>query len=237
MSRLRLDRLLSQATDLSRKQAKIEIRKQRVSVDGQVVRDPALLVEQDAPVEWRGEAVSLPGPLYLMMHKPAGLVCALRDDIHSTVVDLLPPALRQRVHIVGRLDRDTTGLLLLSDDGDWSHRITSPRHGCAKVYVAQLADELAEGAEQRFAEGMLLRNEDKPTLPAELQRIAPRSARVTVHEGRYHLVRRLFAALGNRVTGLHRERIGGLQLDSALRPGQWRELHPAEVDRVFERVD
>ena len=225
---MRLDRLLSQATGLSRKQAGIEIRKKRVKVAGEVVRDSARLVDPGAEVAWRDEKVALPGGLYLMLYKPAGVVCARSDAEHATVLDLLPPEMAQRVHIVGRLDKDTTGLLLLTDDGDWSHRITSPRHGCAKTYRAELAEALPADAGQRFAQGILLRNEKQPTRPATLERIGERSARVILHEGRYHQVRRMFAALGNHVTGLHREAVGGLQLDAEMVPGQWRELSDAE---------
>ena len=226
--RIRLDRLLSQATDLSRKQAGIEIRKQRVQVGGEVVRDPAMQVAVNAEVRWCDQSVTLPGRVYIMMNKPAGLVCARSDDVHATVLDLLPPQLAQRLHIVGRLDRETTGLLLLTDDGDWSHRITSPRHGCSKTYLAELADPLSEDAEQRFAEGIQLRNEKLPTRPAELQRVDAQHARVVVHEGRYHQVRRMFAALGNRVVRLHREAIGQLSLAPELAPGQWRDLSDNE---------
>lgn len=237
MSSLRLDRLLSQATDLSRKQAKIEIRKKRVKIDGEVVRDPALLVAADTLVEWQGELLGLPGPLYLMMHKPAGLVCARQDDIEPTVMQLLPEDVAERVHIVGRLDKDTTGLLLLSDDGDWSHRITSPKHACGKVYLASLERDLAEDAVQRFAQGMLLRSEQTPTRPALLEPLGPRQARVVLHEGRYHQVRRMFAAVGNHVSALHREQVGGLMLDTDLQAGQWRELQAQEVDSVFSPLD
>lgn len=229
---VRLDRLLSQAAGLSRKQAGIEIRKQRVRVGGALVRDPATRVAVEAEVSWDGQPVRLPGRIYLVMNKPSGLVCARRDDVHATVLDLLPDTLARRVHIVGRLDRDTTGLLLLTDDGDWSHRISSPRHACEKIYLATLADPLRDDAEARFAEGLLLRNEKTPTLPAGLQRLDGNRARVTLHEGRYHQVRRMFAALGNRVTELHRVAVGGLLLDPELGPGQWRELSEQETERL-----
>ncbi len=225
---LRLDRFLSQATGLSRKQAGIEIRKRRVRVGQALVRDPGLRLAAEEQVFWRDEPVTLPGKAYLMMHKPAGLVCARRDELHATVLDLLPPEVAQRVHIVGRLDRETTGLLLLTDDGAWSHRITSPRHGCAKRYLADLADPLVADAEARFSDGILLRNEKSATLPALLERLDERHVRVTLHEGRYHQVRRMFAALGNRVERLHREAVGDLVLDPALAPGEWRELSGQE---------
>jgi 16S rRNA pseudouridine516 synthase len=231
--RIRLDRLLSQATGLSRKQAGIEVRKKRVKVEGEVVRDPACLIDVGAGVAWRDEPVALPGAVYLMLYKPAGLVCARRDAVHTTVLDLLPPELAQRVHIVGRLDKDTTGLLLLTDDGDWSHRITSPRHGCPKTYRAELAEPLSADARGRFAEGLSLRNEKHPTKPAILEPVGERCARVTLNEGRYHQVRRMFAALGNRVTALHREAVGGLRLDPGMKPGQWRELSEAEREGLL----
>lgn len=236
-TRVRLDYLLSQATDLSRKQAKVEIRKKRVGLAGEIVRDPSMLVDNDTVVEWRGESLGLPAPLYLLMHKPAGLVCARRDERQPTVMDLLPEDLAERLHLVGRLDKDTTGLLLLTDDGEWSHRLTSPRHACAKVYLAELAEDLCEDAEQRFAEGLSLRGEARPTLPAVLERLAPRRARVTVTQGMYHQVRRMFAALNNRVTVLHRQGIGALKLDPALRAGQWRKLRPAELEAISQSLD
>ena len=153
------------------------------------------------------------------------------------MLSLLPPDLASRVHLVGRLDKDTSGLLLLTDDGGWSHRISSPRHRCPKVYVADLAEPLCADAEERLADGILLRSEAAPTRPALLQRISDHRARIQVTEGRYHLVRRLFAALGNRVTALHRERIGGLPLDPRLAPGEWRELDTRERLEVCSQVD
>lgn len=224
----RLDRLLAHATGLSRKQAGIEIRKQRVRVGEEIVRDPGQRVAAGADIYWREQLLEKPGKVYLMLHKPAGLVCARRDDRHATVLELLPESLARRVHIVGRLDKDTTGLLLLSDDGAWSHRISSPRHGCSKRYLAMLAEPLTEAAEERFAAGISLRNDDKPTRPAGLVRVGEREARVTLQEGRYHQVRRMFAALGNHVEALHREAVGGLSLDPGLAPGEWRELTESE---------
>jgi 16S rRNA pseudouridine516 synthase len=225
---VRLDRFVSQAAGVSRSQARALIQRGRVSVDGDRVRDPALKVGDGSLVAHRGEPLRLPGPTYLMLHKPVGLLSATRDAGQATVLSLLPADLAARVHLVGRLDKDTSGLLLLSDDGAWSHRIVSPRHHCPKVYLATLADPLAADAEARLKQGIRLRGEDSPTRPAELQRLDERRVRVTVTEGRYHLVRRLFAALGNRVLQLHRERIGGLVLDSTLAPGQWRVLTPEE---------
>jgi len=230
---LRLDRFISQAAGLSRSQARALIRRGRVTVAGRSVRDAGFPLAEGQSVELEGRAMALPQSLYLMMHKPAGLLSATRDDQQATVLSLLPPPLARRVHLVGRLDKDTSGLLLLTDDGAWSHRISSPRHHCAKTYVAELAEPLPPDAEDSLVRGVLLRGEKSPTRPAALQRLGQTRVRVTITEGRYHQVRRMFAALGNRVTHLHRETVGGLQLDAALAPGQWRVLTGDEVRAVI----
>ncbi len=225
---MRLDRFLSQATGQSRSQVRTLIRRGRASIDGVKVRSAASQVVEDQQVTLNGRALALPQGLYLMLHKPCGLISATQDGQQETVMSLLPPAIAARVHLVGRLDRETSGLLLVTDDGDWSHRITSPRHQCSKTYLATLAEPLIDEAGIRLSQGMLLRNETAPTRPARLERLSDRQVRITVTEGRYHLVRRLFAALGNRVVTLHRERVGELLLDSALSPGAWRELSESE---------
>jgi len=230
---LRLDRFVSQAAGISRSQARSLIRRGRVNVDGEPVRDAARHVGEAERVEHAGEVLVAPQPIYLMMNKPCGLLSATSDSEQDTVLSMLPPALAARVHLVGRLDKDTSGLLLLTDDGDWSHRVTSPNHSCAKTYLAELAEPLVADAESRLRLGLVLRSEKLPTRPAALQRLDATHARITITEGRYHQVRRMFAALGNRVLALHRERIGGLFLDETLRAGQWRALSPAEREAVF----
>lgn len=230
---MRLDRFISQAAGLSRSQARALIRRGRVTVAGRSVRDAGFPLAEGQSVELEGRAMALPQSLYLMMHKPAGLLSATRDDQQATVLSLLPPPLARRVHLVGRLDKDTSGLLLLTDDGAWSHRISSPRHHCAKTYVAELAEPLPPDAEDSLVRGVLLRGEKSPTRPAALQRLGRTRVRVTITEGRYHQVRRMFAALGNRVTHLHRDTVGGLKLDAALAPGQWRVLTGDEVRAVI----
>jgi len=225
---MRLDRFVSQAAGVSRAQARALIVRGQIRVGGEPVRDAAHKVAEGDSVERAGRPLRLPGPLYLMLHKPAGLLSATRDGGQATVLSLLPSDIAARVHLVGRLDKDTSGLLLLSDDGAWSHRISSPRHHCAKTYLAELAVPLVADAEAHLAQGLMLRGETTPTRPATLERVDDTRVRITITEGRYHQVRRMFAALGNRVLRLHRERIGGLALDPALAPGQWRELTPGE---------
>jgi len=226
---MRLDRLLSHAAALTRSQAQHAIRAGQVTVDGVCVDDPALKVVEHAVVTLDGRPLGPPAPRYLMLHKPAGCVCATRDGTHTTVLDLLPATARAGLHVAGRLDLDVTGLVLLSDDGDWSHRVTAPRRKCPKTYRAELAEPIGEAALAALRRGVLLRGEERDTRPATIERLGPAAVRITVTEGRYHQVKRMFAAVGNRVTALHRERIGPVALDPALLPGGWRDLTAAEV--------
>jgi 16S rRNA pseudouridine516 synthase len=225
---MRLDRFVSQALGVSRREARGLIAGGAVEVSGCRVPRPADPVGPGHVITLDGQRLALPGPRYIMLYKPTGLLSATRDGSQQTVMSLLPAFPGAALHLAGRLDKDTSGLLLLSDDGAWTHRITSPRHGCSKYYRAELAYPLAADAGERLAAGLLLRGETRPTRPASIELLDTRTVDIRVTEGRYHLVRRLFAALGNRVETLHRFRIGGLVLDPALRPGEWRELSHAE---------
>jgi 16S rRNA pseudouridine516 synthase len=181
------------------------------------------------------EVLDPPPGLILMLHKPAGYTCSTKDQ-GRLIYDLLPERFRDRDPVlssVGRLDRDTSGMLLMTDDGQLLHRIVSPKSKLDKVYEAQLAHDLSGSEGSRFASGtLLLESDDKPLLPAELDVLGPRAARLTLHEGRYHQVRRMFAAVGNHVQALHRSRIGGLGLDD-LAEGQWRQLDTADLAVLF----
>ena len=174
-----------------------------------------------------------------MMHKPLGATCS-HKEAGALVYDLLPTRWRARepaISTVGRLDKETSGLLLLTDDGALLHRIISPRSQVAKRYLATLARPL-EGTEGAvFASGtLMLEGEDRPLLPAELEPLSPTTAWLTVHEGRYHQVRRMFAAVGNHVEALHRDRVGGLDLPADLEPGAWRLMGEADLASVFHKV-
>jgi 16S rRNA pseudouridine516 synthase len=175
----------------------------------------------------------------LMLHKPVGVTCS-HKEAGPLVYDLLPTRWRARepaVSTVGRLDKDTSGLLLLTDDGDLLHRIISPRRHVAKRYVATLARPLEGGEAARFASGaLMLEREEKPLAPATLEPLSPTLARLTITEGRYHQVRRMFAAVGNHVEALHRDRIGGLELPDDLAPGAWRLMTADEVAAIFAPV-
>ncbi len=182
-----------------------------------------------------GEPLDPPPGLLLMLHKPVGYTCSTKDR-GRVVYDLLPPRYRLRspaLSSVGRLDRDTSGLLLLTDDGQLLHRIIAPKSKLPKVYLATLAEDLRGDEGAVFASGtLMLEGEKTPLLPAGLEVLGPRSARLTLHEGRYHQVRRMFAAVGNHVQALHRERIGGLPLGE-LAAGEWRSLDAAARALLF----
>lgn len=194
-------------------------------------RTPHALVRID------GEPLDPPPGLVIAMDKPVGCTCSMRDASRR-VYDLLPPRFRLRspaLSTVGRLDRDTSGLLLFTDDGQWLHRVIAPKSQIAKTYEAHLAEDLRGGEAELFAAGtLLLESETTPLAPARLEVLGPRHARLTITEGRYHQVRRMFAATGNAVTALRRVSIGALHLDAlALTEGQWRRLDDGEIARVL----
>ncbi len=226
---MRLDKYVSHATGLPRDVTKRVIRKKQVTVNDSVVTKASTHINAEDEVKFDGDLLALPQPRYLMLHKPVGYVCATEDAEHPIVLDLIEDIPTEGLSIAGRLDIDTTGLLLLSDDGQWLHRVTSPRHLFAKVYRATLQDPVDENTIQRFADGILLRNEDKITVPAQCRALTDNDALVTLNEGRYHQVKRMFAACGNHVTALHRLQIGEVRLDDDLLPGQCRELTEQEV--------
>jgi 16S rRNA pseudouridine516 synthase len=229
---MRLDKYIAGVTDLSRKEVKRMLHAGAVSVNGAAERDPGRKVDTADRVCLQGVALEPPASRYIMLHKPAGVVCANRDPACPTVMELLEMARVERLHICGRLDRDTTGLVLLSDDGQWAHRVTSPNRHTGKIYQVTTCDPIPAAAEHAFAAGILLQGERRRTRPAQLERLSPREARVCLHEGRYHQIKRMFAALGNRVVALHRQQIGAIVLDERLEPGQYRHLTPSEIASV-----
>ena len=191
---------------------------------------------EHAQIRIDGEPLDSPAGILVMMHKPLNVTCS-RKDPGRVVYDLLPPRYRQRdpaLSTVGRLDRDTSGLLLITDDGGLLHRIISPRANVTKVYEATLAQDLRGDEQALFASGtLMLESETTPLLPAKLDVLAPRHVRLSITEGRYHQVRRMFAATGNHVENLQRVAVGQLQL-ADLQPGQWRQLNAEEIARIFE---
>ncbi len=237
----RLDRLLANLGYGSRRDVQALVSSGKVVLDGVAIKDAGqkIAVTPDLPerMKIRGVAVDPPAPLVLIMHKPLGVVCSHRED-GERIYDLLPKRWQIRdpaLSSVGRLDKDTSGLILITDDGDFLHRVISPKRHVPKVYRATLDRPLAGTEGAVFADGtLMLEGEEKPLLPAELEVLGEREARLTITEGRYHQVRRMFAAVGNHVVGLHRERIGGIALPEDLAPGQYRILTATQAEAVFD---
>lgn len=239
----RLDRLLANLGYGSRKEVQALVAGGKVTLDGAVLKDAGARIAVYATLPERmtirGVPVDPPAPLVLMMHKPLGVVCSHKED-GEKIYDLLPRRWRLRdpgLSTVGRLDKDTSGLILITDDGDFLHRVISPKRHVPKTYLATLDRPLKGSEGEVFAAGtLMLDNEDKPLLPARLEVVDDRTARLTITEGRYHQVRRMFAAVGNHVVTLHRERIGGIALPDDLAPGQHRILPATEAEQVFADV-
>lgn len=230
---MRLDKFLSQQLEISRAIAGREIRARKVTVDGEVVRETSFKLNPEHAVEYDGNPLQLQlGPRYFMLNKPQGYVCSTDDPDHPTVLYFLEEPTAYKLHAAGRLDIDTTGLVLMTDDGQWSHRITSPRHHCEKTYLVTLDSPVAEDTAEQFAAGVQLHNEKDLTKPATLDVIDACLVRLTISEGRYHQVKRMFAAVGNHVVALHRERIGDIVLDADLEPGEYRPLTDEEIASV-----
>ncbi len=229
---MRLDKFIAQATELSRTDAKKAMKAKRISVNGECVSDPALHINSSDDVCLDDQPLGQIGPRYFMLHKPAGYVCATHDSEHPTVLDLIDEPRKEDLQIAGRLDIDTTGLVLLTDDGQWNHKVTSPKRNCLKTYYACLADALIDNAEEQLAEGVMLDGETKPTKPAVLERLFSNEVRLTISEGKYHQVKRMFAALGNRVLELHRESVGHIVLDADLNAGEYRRLTATEISSI-----
>lgn len=229
---MRLDQFIAISTGLSRKEAKRAISRGQVAVNEQTRKVANTQLAGNERVMLSGTLLNLPGERYLMMNKPAGVVSATTDSDHPTALDLLPANIARNLHIAGRLDADTTGLLLLTTDGQWSHRVTSPRTDCAKTYRVTLSEPLTGSATQALEKGLYLQNDPKPTRPARVQIQEERVIELTISEGRYHQVKRMLAAVGNHVEALHRVQIGGVTLDTALGAGEYRELTCEEKDSL-----
>ncbi|MBO8142618.1 MAG: rRNA pseudouridine synthase [Firmicutes bacterium] len=233
----RLDAVLAEAGLGSRQQVRRLIRQGRVTVNGRPERDPGRhVMPASVEIAVDGRTVELlVGPVTLMLYKPRGVVTATRDVRQPTVVDGLPPALRRRLFPAGRLDKDTEGLVILTDDGDLCHQIISPRHGVEKEYHVELDGPVNDGLAAEFAAGVRLSDGERarPARLIVLRSEAPAVARVVITEGRYHQVKRMFGAFGLRVTYLCRLRIGSLQLDPTLSPGDYRPLTAREIGALL----
>lgn len=236
----RLDRLLANLGYGSRREVTALVARGQVVLDGTPLKDAGARIEVAADLPGRmtvaGRPIDPPAPLTVLMHKPLGVVCSHKEPGRS-VYELLPRRWQARepgLSTVGRLDKETSGLLLITDDGPFLHRVISPRSHVAKVYRAVLDRDLTGREGEAFAAGtLMLEGEREPLAPAVLEPLGPREARLTITEGRYHQVRRMFAAVGNHVNALHRERIGGLALPADLAAGAWRIATPQDLAAIF----
>jgi 16S rRNA pseudouridine516 synthase len=230
---MRVDRFLSNLPRFNRQQVRVLLVERRISVDGVAVSDPHHEVREfsrvcvDAEVLQAGRAAR-----YFMLHKPQGCVSATADPQHRTVLDLLDEPDKDELHIAGRLDFNTTGLMLITNDGQWSRRLTQPQTKLPKVYLVQTEQDIGPHYAATFTAGVYFAFEDLTTQPADLQLLGLRTARLSIIEGRYHQVKRMFGHFNNKVTGLHRERMGPLVLDLSLAPGEYRALSEEEIRQV-----
>lgn len=230
---MRLDRFLSNLPRFSRQDSRLLISAGRLRVDGEIVRDPRHAVRDFQRVELDDELLQAGrSARYWMLHKPVGVVSATVHDSHRTVLDLLDEPDKHELHLAGRLDLGTSGLLLITNDGRWSRRITQPQQRKPKVYHVTTERPITGEYAEVFARGLYFAFEDLTTLPARLDVLGSHSARLTLCEGRYHQVKRMFGHFRNRVVALHRERMGEIVLDPQLAPGQYRALNDAEIASV-----
>lgn len=230
---MRLDRFLSNFPRFSRQDSRLLISAGRLRVDGEVIVDPRFDIREFQRVELDDELLQAGrSARYWMLHKPVGVVSATEHDEHRTVLDLLDEPDKHDLHLAGRLDLNTSGLLLITNDGRWSRRITQPQQRKPKVYHVTTEQPITGEYAEVFARGLYFAYENLTTLPAHLELLSSHEARLTLFEGRYHQVKRMFGHFRNRVIALHRESMGEIILDPRLAPGQYRALTAAEVASV-----
>jgi 16S rRNA pseudouridine516 synthase len=235
---MKLDRLIAKHRQMGRTAALRAIAAQRVRVDGLLVADGHTEVDRFSAVTLDEEPVqAAERGLYLLMHKPVGWLSATKDAQHPTVLDLIDDPDKHTLHLAGRLDRNTSGLLILTNDGNWSKRLMAADFKVPKVYRVETDVPVPAEAVEAFARGFYFHTEDITTLPAKLEILGEHLARVTLHEGRYHQVKRMFHRIGCRVTALHRESVGALCLPDHLKPGEWRRMTPEEIQAALSSSD
>ena len=225
---IRIDKYLCDMSIGSRSEIKEYIRKKLITVDGVVVTDPGMKISEDSAVTFKGEPLQYKQFRYYMLNKPQGVVSATKDNIDTTVMDLLKDVNTRDMFPVGRLDKDTEGLLIITNDGELSHRLLSPRSHVDKCYLVQLMHSITADDIKSLSKGVDI-GDDTLTLPAKVEAIAADRIYLTITEGRYHQVKRMLEAVGNKVVFLKRVSFGPLELDSDLAPRQYRELDDSEI--------
>lgn len=223
----RIDKFISKATGLPRSEAKKALKAKRVQINQSIVSNAQNPVQAEDQVFFDQQPITLQQHVYYMLNKPAGFLSTAAAH-YPSALSLVPNSPHQ-LHAAGRLDVDTTGLLLITSDGQWSHRVTSPKANKVKQYRVSLAEPIFDEQLQQLRDGLILRGEQKPTKPAEVEQINERLIVLRISEGRYHQVKRMCAAVGNKVEALHREKIGDIELDEQLAAGEYRQLSLQEV--------
>ncbi|MBB1274858.1 pseudouridine synthase [Psychromonas sp. SR45-3] len=237
---MRLDKFICKSTKLTKQQVITAIESGEITVNEQVIKSVATQVHENNVIKHQNQVLTARPFRYLLLHKPANFICSNVDDVYPSVLNLLNYSSKNRndqvvqnlelvseLHIAGRLDADTTGLILITDDGRWTFNITSPNNGCKKVYRVGLSRQINQEVIKRFEQGIQLQGENNLTLPACLEMISDTEVLLTITEGKFHQVKRMFAAVGNRVLSLHREQIGAIKLDVEV--GDWRYLTEHEI--------
>ncbi|NQY33804.1 MAG: pseudouridine synthase [Alteromonadaceae bacterium] len=236
---MRLDKFICKSTELTRNEAKKLLKRGELKVNGEVITDGSTQVHENNHITLDGQELQARSSRYIMMHKALDTICSNVDEVHPSLLNFVDVDKAFDLHIAGRLDVDTTGLVLITDDGRWSHNIISPKKQCNKIYRVGLRDPVEQSTIKVFKDGVQLQGEDSLTKPAELvivntldEKHESREVLLTITEGKYHQVKRMFAAVRNRVVSLHREQIGEIKLDDNLAPGEWRYLTKDEIESI-----
>ncbi len=224
---MRLDRFVCKSTELTKHHATQLINKGKAFVNGKAVTDEATQVHENNQIMLNGQLLKTRAFRYILIHKPVNTICSNVDEAYPSLFNYLAVDNISELHVAGRLDADTTGLVLVTDDGRWSFDIIRPERQCKKIYRVGISRPIEKELADRFKNGIKLQGESNRTRPAELVIINPNEVLLTITEGKFHQVKRMFSAVGNRVTSLHRERIGEISLDVDV--GQWRYLTTDEV--------
>lgn len=225
---MRLDKFICKSTELTRNEAARVIHTGHVIVNGHAITTEAAQVHENNTITINGQRLKARSSRYILMHKPIDTICSNVDEAYPSLFNYIDIDKASELHIAGRLDADTTGLVLITDDGRWSFNIISPDKQCEKVYRVGLRDAIADDVAMKFENGVQLQGENRLTLPAKLTVVHPKEVLLTITEGKFHQIKRMFAAVGNRVVSLHREKIGEIHLDIDV--GQWRYLTDDEVN-------
>jgi 16S rRNA pseudouridine516 synthase len=232
LNKTRLDRFLAQYCQISRRNVRLMLAQNRVLVDGKLAHDIDEIIDTFSHITLDGKELQANSAHYVMLHKPVGVVSATKDTKHRTVIDLLDLPYKEQLHIVGRLDLNTSGLLLLTNDSRWSERLTQPENKVSKRYLVTLKNKLTTDYIEAFANGMYFEYENLTTKPVKLTILSAHQAEVELFEGRYHQIKRMFGRFRNPVVALHRYAIGSLQLDNQLDAGVSRILTDSEIQHI-----